>query len=142
VCPPVGGDGHGGGRRHAALRKRFPDQAGATSPFAIGYFASREAVLLALETVRGELSDDQAHFRAALAAWRFESPLGSVRLAANRQLVATNRVALVDAEAGARAVRTIGEIDQSFGGAFPANGPPPGPDSPACRQGTPPPWAG
>lgn len=125
----------------AALRKRFPDQASATSPLAIGYFTSMEAVLLALETVRGELSDDQTHFRSALAASRFESPLGPVRLDANRQLVATNRVALVDGAAGARAVRTIGEIEQSFGGALPADGPPPGPDSPACRPGRPPPWA-
>jgi branched-chain amino acid transport system substrate-binding protein len=129
-------------RYAAAMRKRFPHQARATSPFAIGYFTSMEAVLLALETVRGELLDEQALFRAALAASRFESPLGPVRLDANRQLVATNRIALVDAKAGARAVRTIGEIDQSFGGSFPANGPPPGPDSPACRHGTPPPWAG
>ena len=128
-------------RYNGALRKRFPDQAGATSPLAIGYFTSMEAVLLALETVRGELSDDQTHFRSALAASRFESPLGPVRLDANRQLVATNRLALVDSAAGARAVRTIGEIDQSFGGALPADGPPTGPDTPACRAGRAPPWA-
>ena len=36
-------------RYGAALRKRFPDQTSATSPLAIGYFTSMEAVLLALE---------------------------------------------------------------------------------------------
>lgn len=123
----------------AAVRRSFPDQGSATSPLAVAYSTSIEAVLRALAASGGDLSDAQ-RFRSALAASDFQSPLGRVRLDRNRQLIATNRVALVHGKTGGSPVRTIVGIDQSFEGGFLANGPLPGPQAPACRHGNPASW--
>jgi branched-chain amino acid transport system substrate-binding protein len=124
-----------------AVRKAFPRQSATTFLFAVFYYTSMQAVLRALEAVQGDLSEDGRRFREALAASEFQSPLGPVRLDRNRQVVATNQVAVVDVKTGARTVRTIAGVDQTFGGYFHTNDPPPGPTDPPCRHGNPPSWA-
>jgi branched-chain amino acid transport system substrate-binding protein len=126
----------------SSLERTFPRQRSiATSPLAIAYFTSMEAVLRALAAAGSDLADGQRTFRSSLSRSRFESPLGHVRLDANRQLVATNRVALVRAQPGARPVRTVTGIEQGFAADITSPGLLPGPQTPACRHGNPPAWA-
>ena len=47
-----------------------------------------KAAILALEKVGGDLSDDGAKFREALAGLEFETPTGKVSLDDNRNAVA------------------------------------------------------
>jgi branched-chain amino acid transport system substrate-binding protein len=42
---------------------------------------------------------------------------------------------------GFTVLKTVENVDQTFGGAFGADTPAPGRDSPECKVGTPPPWA-
>jgi branched-chain amino acid transport system substrate-binding protein len=126
----------------SSLERTFPHQRSiATSPLAIAYFTSMEAVLRALATIDSSLAGDQRTFRSALSRSRFESPLGPVRLDANRQLVATNRVALVGDQQDARPVRTVSGIEQGFAASTTTPSLLPGPQTPACRHGNPPTWA-
>jgi branched-chain amino acid transport system substrate-binding protein len=126
----------------SSLERTFPRQRSiATSPLAIAYFTSMEAVLRALAAAGSDLADGQRTFRSSLSRSRFESPLGHVRLDANRQLVATNRVALVRAQPDARPVRTVTGIEQGFAADLTSPGLLPGPQTPACRHGNPPAWA-
>jgi branched-chain amino acid transport system substrate-binding protein len=126
----------------SSLERTFPHQRSiATSPLAIAYFTSMEAVLRALALDDSGLAGDQQTFRSALSRSRFESPLGPVRLDANRQLVATNRVALVGEQQDARPVRTVSGIEQGFAASLTTPGLLPGPQTPACRHGNPPAWA-
>jgi ABC-type branched-subunit amino acid transport system substrate-binding protein len=65
----------------------FPEYAAlAPSVFPITHTNAMEAVLASLETVDGDLSDDQATFRAALARAELDAPNGHIRLDANPYL--------------------------------------------------------
>jgi hypothetical protein len=105
--------------------------------FPVEYYTATEAVVRALDSAHGE---PDRGFRGALARTKFTGPLGLVRLDANRQLVATTQVVTLGAGAP-RMIRTVTDIDQAFGGIFRTNGPPPGPDTPACVHTKPPRWA-
>lgn len=73
----------------AAYNEMFPD--GLTSPslFAHAYYINTTAVMLGLEAVGGDLSDEHAAFREALAGLEFESPTGTVSIDDNRQAIAS-----------------------------------------------------
>ncbi|TMV09271.1 ABC transporter substrate-binding protein [Arenibacterium halophilum] len=58
------------------------------SLFAHAYYINMKAAILALEEVGGDLSDDGAKFRAALAGLEFDTPTGKVSLDDNRNAVA------------------------------------------------------
>jgi|TARA_Y100000815_G_scaffold134482_1_gene121309 branched-chain amino acid transport system substrate-binding protein len=58
------------------------------SLFAHAYYINMKAAILALEKVGGDLSDDGAKFREALAGLEFETPTGKVSLDDNRNAVA------------------------------------------------------
>jgi hypothetical protein len=40
-----------------------------------------------------------------------------------------------------RTMRVVRDVEQTFGGYFEPDDPPPSRTSPACKQGNPPPWA-
>lgn len=71
-----------------AYRERFPDGFDSPSIHAFNYYTNTKAVLLALEEVDGDLSDNQEAFQEALANLEFKNPMGAnVRLDENRQAI-------------------------------------------------------
>ena len=127
--------------------KAFPDQpaffgvAGGQS-----VYAPMEAALRALERVDGDLSDGGERFRAALAATDFQSPIGHIRLDRERRpigpvFVRTHRWnPKIRAIEGAE-LHTYPDVDQTFGGYFTPDMPPPSRTSPPCKKlANPPAW--
>jgi branched-chain amino acid transport system substrate-binding protein len=73
----------------ADYRRLFPDGLPAPGHASLGYYLNTKAMIEALEEVGGDLSDDHAAFRRALATTTVESAIGPVRLDHNRQGNAT-----------------------------------------------------
>jgi branched-chain amino acid transport system substrate-binding protein len=127
----------------------FPELAGLAGGtahyFDVPYYNATEAVLRALEAVDGDLSDGQGRFRAALAGVDLDAPNGQIRLDENRQAISPTYLVRVSGnQDGALAfepLRTIAEVDASFGGRFGPGDPPPSRVEPSCEQGSPPAWA-
>jgi branched-chain amino acid transport system substrate-binding protein len=126
-------------------REAFPDIPFTTHPFSVQYFLPMEAVLEALETTTGDLSNRQSRFRRALAHIALDAPAGRVTLDANRQAIAPNFVMQLqkgpDGKLVQRTIRTVEGVEQSFGGRFRKSGKPVGRDGLTCARGNPPPWA-
>lgn len=129
-----------------SFRKAFPVVA-PTEPtvFGVAYYDAMQAVLNALEQVHGDLGGGERRFQAALARVWLDSPVGRMRLDANRQAVAPNflgrwqwaaTVGLVG-----HTIRVVPNVDQTFGGYFQLNGPVPSRTYPPCHRATPAPWA-
>jgi branched-chain amino acid transport system substrate-binding protein len=72
----------------ADYKGAFADGFPSPSLFAHGYYIETKAVLLALDNVGGDLSDNGVKYRAALSALEFDTPTGKVKLDKNRQAVA------------------------------------------------------
>ena len=137
-------------RAYAAEYKRtFPELAG-TAALIGHYFDARyrngvEAVMQALEKVDGDLSDGQQRFRQALARVELDAPQGHIHLDANRQAVGPVYLRQVVRNDGGtlrfRTIRTLQDVDASFGGHFGPGDPRPDRTQPPCEQGNPPAWA-
>lgn len=76
----------------AAYKKQFPDGLPFPGLFALSYYNETVGVLEGLKAVKGDLSDKQAKFMAALAKVEFDGPTGHVSLDANRQAISNNYV--------------------------------------------------
>jgi branched-chain amino acid transport system substrate-binding protein len=132
----------------AEFERAFPELAGTASAgghtFDIAFERAMEAVLRALEDVDGDLSDGQRSFRAALARVELDSPTGRVHLDEHRRAIVPVYLHEVEKnEKGAlsfRPLRTIKNVDASFGGRFDP-GAPPSRTEPPCKRGNVPPWA-
>jgi branched-chain amino acid transport system substrate-binding protein len=72
----------------AAYKAAFPDGFPSPSLFAHGYFVNAKAVLLALDKINGDMSDNGAKLREALSGLEFDTPTGMVKLDKNRNAVA------------------------------------------------------
>ncbi|MCX8508620.1 MAG: ABC transporter substrate-binding protein [Rhodobacteraceae bacterium] len=122
-----------------AYRKQFPDGFTAPSIFAHHYYMNAHAMMLALAEVNGDLSGDQAAFRAALTKLEFVTPTGgTMRLDENRNGIVDNFVTEVyereDGTLGNRVVDVVRDVNQSLGqdpAAFLAQGPV-SRDNPSC----------
>jgi branched-chain amino acid transport system substrate-binding protein len=123
----------------ASYTAQFPDGFSAPSIFAHHYYMGAHAAILALEEVKGDLSDNQAAFRAALTDLQFVTPTGgTMRLDENRNGIVDNFVTEVfereDGSLGNRVVKVIRDVNQSLGqdpAAFLAQGPV-SRDNPSC----------
>ncbi len=123
----------------ASYTEAFPDGFSAPSIFAHHYYMSAKAAMLALDEVDGDLSDDQAAFRAALNDLTFTTPTGgTMRLDKNRNGVIDNFVTEVyereDGSLGNRVVKVVRDVDQLLGQdeeVFLASGPV-SRDNPSC----------
>ncbi|SMP61312.1 ABC transporter substrate-binding protein [Noviherbaspirillum suwonense] len=102
-----------------AYKKKFPDGFSSPSLFAHGYYVNTKAALLALEQVKGDLSDNQQKFQKALASLTLDSPTGKVVLDENRQAIADNYVTeVVQGSNGSfqnKLVKTAKAVPQSLG---------------------------
>jgi branched-chain amino acid transport system substrate-binding protein len=76
----------------ADYKAAFPDGFPSPSLFAQGYYVNTTAVLLALDKVNGDLSDNGAKLRETLATLEFDTPTGPVKLDKNRNGIAFNFV--------------------------------------------------
>src|SRR4051812_22129495 len=123
--------------------QEFPDVPG-ESLFTVLYFDSMEAILQGLDQVKGDLSDDSKAFQQALAGLQPTFPNGQVKLDDNRNSIQPAYVVQIvkdGSDLGFKVVKTIPEVDQTFGGLFGPDSPDPSRDEPAKATGNPPPWA-
>jgi branched-chain amino acid transport system substrate-binding protein len=103
----------------AEYKKTFPDGYPSPTLFALGYYINMKAALDGLESVKGDLSDGQKKYRAALAKMVLKTPVGDVRLDENRQAIGTTFITEVakDAKGGLynKVLRKIDNVDQKLG---------------------------
>jgi len=106
----------------ADYQKNYPVSAGGyPSPtlFALNYYINMKAALDGLDAVKGDLSGGQAKYREALSKMVLKTPVGDVRLDANRQAIGTTFITEVakDARGGLynKVLRKIDGVDQMLG---------------------------
>jgi branched-chain amino acid transport system substrate-binding protein len=106
----------------AAYQKEYPVSSGAypsPSLFALVYYINMKAALDGLELVKGDLSDGQKKYREALAKMTLKTPVGDVKLDANRQAIGTTFITEVvkDKQGNLynKVLRKVDGIDQMLG---------------------------
>ncbi len=103
----------------AAYKKQFPDGFPSPSLFAHAYYINTKAALLALDAVKGDLSDGGKAYRAALSSLEFETPTGMVKLDERRNGVAD--VFLTEVTEGPdgnllnKTIKVIPQVSQTLG---------------------------
>jgi branched-chain amino acid transport system substrate-binding protein len=107
--------------------------------FAYGYYAAALAFIQAMEEVDGDLSDNHAALRDALSNLTLEAPYGPVTLDENRQAIVDTFVAqlVLDEESGEVVQETqviVPGVDQTFGGTYSSETPPPERDNTPCEE--------
>jgi branched-chain amino acid transport system substrate-binding protein len=140
---PLGGTSSEWKSYVSGFTKAYPNVPG-DSLFTVLYYDGMEAILQGLEQVKGDLSDKSAAFQQALTALKPTFPNGQVTLDANRNSVQPAYVVQIvkdGGQLGFKVVKTIDQVDQTFGGLFNANSPDPSRDEPAKATGNPPPWS-
>lgn len=103
----------------ASYKKNFPDGYPSPGLFALNYYINMKAALDGLEAVKGDLSGGQAKYREALAKMTLKTPVGDIKLDANRQAIGTTFITEVvrDAQGNLsnRVVRKIDNVNQQLG---------------------------
>jgi branched-chain amino acid transport system substrate-binding protein len=103
----------------ADYKKNFPDGYPSPSLFALVYYINMKAALDGLEAVKGDLSDGQKKYRDALTKMVLKTPVGDVKLDANRQAIGTTFVTEVvkDAQGNLynKVLRKIDNVNQTLG---------------------------
>ena len=105
----------------AQYKKMFAGKGGFPSPslFAHGYYINTKAALLALNQVKGDLSDGGKKLRAALSTLKFESPTGMVSLDPRRNAIAdmflTEVVVGPDGNLVNKTIGVTKQVSQTFG---------------------------
>jgi branched-chain amino acid transport system substrate-binding protein len=134
------------------LRTAYGDEIAGAGPsvFTYGYYTGMTALIKALEEVDGNV-EDQGPLQEALASMTLtgdEAPWGDVELDDNRQAISTVYLKQIVKDANndnipdVKTISRIPDVEQTFGGVFSADTPPPDRENPQCEQGTPPPWVG
>jgi branched-chain amino acid transport system substrate-binding protein len=118
----------------------------AGSVFTYTYFAATEALVKALQKVKGDISGGQKRLQSALAKTVLtDTAYGPIKLDANRNAITTAYIQQLYTKGGKLNVKTVYMVpntNQSFGGIFTPRTPSPGRNFPACKKRTPPPWVG
>jgi branched-chain amino acid transport system substrate-binding protein len=95
--------------------KRFPSP----SLLATNYYGATMALILGLRQANGDLSNNQAKFKEALAKLEIDAPNGKIKLDSNRQAIGTNFVTeVVDDGKGSlfsRVVKVVPNVNQTLG---------------------------
>jgi branched-chain amino acid transport system substrate-binding protein len=125
--------------------KAFPKLAGQGFFFGAMYTDGMDAVLQALEAVDGNLSGGQQRFQSALASLELDTPTtGHVRLDERHQAIAPAYLIQFGYKGGQLTYKTLSvarDVEQTFGGYFRPEDPPPSTNTIECKHGNPPPWA-
>ena len=104
-----------------AYQAAWPADKRFTSPSlcATNYYDATEAVLQALDKVKGDLSGGQKKFRATLAKLVLDAPNGKIELDSNRQAIGTNFVteAVKDKDGNlvSKVVKVVPNVNQTLG---------------------------
>ena len=120
------------------LAKYFPARFPSLGFFDITYRDAMTAVVTALARTGGDLSGNAEALRRALADLTLHSPLGRIRLDADRQAIGTSRLVRFPEST---IVRRVAGIEHTYDGYFSADDPAPSTATPTCKHGDPPPWA-
>ena len=150
----LGGERHGRQRPESAVagvRQGLPSSTPKTGYFknafaspsllAINYYNSADAMFKALDQVKGDLSNNNEKFRAALKNTVLDAPNGKITLDENRQAIGTNFVTeVVKDEKGdliSKVVKVVPNVQQrlGFSKAVFDKFVPPGRDNPPCKKG-------
>jgi branched-chain amino acid transport system substrate-binding protein len=110
--------------------------------FMYGYYSAGVALAQALEETGGDPAPDV--LQPALADLTLELPYGDISLDENRSGIVDVGLSQLVEENGEivqKAVAIIPEVDQTFGGTFSTDTPPPGRDFPDCKEADLP-WVG
>jgi len=103
----------------AEYKKTYPDGYPSPSLFALVYYINMKAALDGLEMVKGDLSDGQKKYRAALSSMTLKTPTGDVKLDGNRQAIGSTFVTEVvkDAQGNLtnKVLRKVDNVDQLLG---------------------------
>ena len=139
---PLGGTKKAWKSYVAGFSKVYP-KVPADSLFTVLYYDGMQSIVQALKATRGNLANKESRFRAKLARLRPAFPNGTIRLDGNRNSIQPAYVVQIVKKGnglGFKTIKTIPRVSQTFGGLF---GPSSNPSrtSPACKKGTPPPWA-
>jgi branched-chain amino acid transport system substrate-binding protein len=126
------------------MRRTFPGLVpGLIGVFDADYYTAMKATLQALADANGRLGVGEQRFASSLARLHVDAPTGYVRLDALHRAITPIylfRVRKADFS-DQQLIRTIPNVDASFGGYFTRSDPPPSTASPVCRKRTPPAWA-
>jgi branched-chain amino acid transport system substrate-binding protein len=110
--------------------------------FMYGYYSAGVALVRALEETGGDPSPEP--LQAALGGLTVDLPYGEVSLDENRSGivdVVLSQLVEEDGEIVQKSVAVIPQVDQTFGGTFSTDTPPPGRDFPPCEESDLP-WVG
>ena len=99
--------------------KKEPKAFNSPSLFAHGYYIEAIAMIQALDTVKGDLSDGQKKFREALATQTVDTPTGAVHLDHNRNAIGdeflTEIASGADGNLYNKVVKVIPQVNQTLG---------------------------
>jgi branched-chain amino acid transport system substrate-binding protein len=103
----------------ADYKAQFKDGFPSPSLFAYLYYINTRATLEALDAVKGDLSNGQKAYRAALQKTNFKGPAGEVKIDSNRNGVGTTYITEVtkapDGSFYNKVVKTVPNISQTLG---------------------------
>jgi len=109
----------------------------APSTFTYGYYVNTWGLIKALEAVDGDISDGQKKLQAELAKTTLPAPYGEIKLDENRHAITDvfyQQLYEKDGKLAVKTVATVPQVDQTFGGTFSPETPPPGRDFPECTK--------
>jgi branched-chain amino acid transport system substrate-binding protein len=119
----------------------------AASVFVYNYYNAAWALIKGLEAVKGDIAD-QSKLQEALKSVTLDAPWGEIKLDENRNGIADNFVKEIvpdtngDKIPDVKTVRQVPGVEQTFGGTFTADTPPPDRTNPKCEKGNQPAWVG
>ena len=103
----------------ADYKANFKDGFPSPSLFAYLYYISTRSALEGLDAVKGDLSGNQAKYRAALQSLKFNGPAGAVSIDANRNGVGTTYITEVvknaDGSLANKVVKSTPNVTQTLG---------------------------
>jgi branched-chain amino acid transport system substrate-binding protein len=100
-------------------KANFKDGFPSPSLFAFLYYISTKAALEGLDAVKGDLSDGQKKYRAALQKLVVKGPAGDIRIDENRNGVGTTYITEVvknaDGSLASKVIKSVPNVSQTLG---------------------------